>query len=412
MSKSLSLRKNFAWAFFGNVVSAFCMWLLLILLAKTASVEMVGDFGVAQAVGLPISMLLGLRLQVVQITDAKDEFDFSHYYALCLITSIATAVVIAIVGFSAYEFNTALIITALGLGYSIITFREIFLAVLQKYERMDLLAGSRVFQGLFSLLLFGCFFWFTKNLAFAVFGLVIARVIVLLFYDFPVSRKLLRKNGYTATIRPQWHWNIIWRLFKTAASLGLVAWFGVLFTSVPRLIMDKFSGREEVGYFVAMSSLLVVGNMMLCALGQSVMPRLAKYYVETRRAYKLLLAKLTAVAFMIGVSGIVISILFGKKILTLLFTPDYAQHSQVFLVIMIAGAILLLFSCMNIGLTVARKFAVQVPIYAICAVACGLAAFVLIPRYGMIGAAWSILICYLVGTIGCLIFIILAFRES
>ena len=28
----------------------------------------------------------------------------------------------------------------------------------------------------------------------------------------------------------------------------------MLFTSVPRLVMDKFSGREEVGYFVAMSS--------------------------------------------------------------------------------------------------------------------------------------------------------------
>jgi O-antigen/teichoic acid export membrane protein len=412
MYHPLSLRKNFVWAFVGNAVSAFCMWLLLVVLTKLASVETVGIFAIAQAVGLPISMLLSLKLQVAQVTDARDEFDFGHYYALRIITSIMTVVIIAVVGFSIYEFTTALIITALGFGYSIIAFRETFLAVLQKYERMDLMAGSRIFQGLFSSLLFGLFFWFTRNLVFAIAGLIIARIVVLIFYDMPASRKLLQKNGYSKLIVPHWHFREIWTLIKTTAPLGLVAWLGSLFTSVPRLVMDKFIGRAEVGYFAAMSSLLAVGYMLMMALGQSAMPRLAKYYVENRQGYKLLLTKLTTVALVIGVTGVVVSILFGKQILTLMFTLEYAKHHGVFIQIMIAGSILLLFSCMSAGLTAARKFAVQLPIYAVTALVCMISAFLLIPTYGISGAAWSLLICYIAGFSQCLFFVILAVRKK
>jgi len=406
----LSLKKNFIWAFAGNAVSAFCMWLILILLTKWAAVETVGVFGVAQAIGLPISMLLSLKLQVAQVTDARDEFDFGHYYALRVITSAMAVLITAIVGFAIYEFDTAIIIAVLGLGYAIMSFREVFLAVMQKSERMDLMAVSRVFQGLFSLLLFGCFFWFTKNIVFAILGLVIARIIVLLFYDVPVSRRLLHKNGYSKPIVPQWHSNIIWKLAKTTAPLGLVAWLGTLFTSLPRLFLDKFSGRENVGYFVAMSSLLVAGTMIIAALTQAASPRLAKYYAENIKAYKVLLLKLTIVGIGLGFTGIITSVFFGRQILTLLFTPEYAKHNNVFVLLVVAGLLLMLFSFMTVGLTAARKFSVQVPLYAICAIVCCVSSLFFIPKWGMTGAAASLIVCYLTGLTSCLCYVKKAIR--
>lgn len=397
----MTLKKNFMWAFIGNAISAFCMWLLLILLTKMDTVETVGSFGIAQAVGLPISMLLSLKLRVAQVTDARDEFDFGHYYALRIITSALAVLITAIVGFSVYEFDTAMIIVTLGLSYSIMTFREVFLAVLQKYERMDLIAVSGFFQGLFSLLLFGCFLWFTKNIVFAILGLIIARIIVLLSYDVPFSRRLLHKNGYSKSIVPQWHLNMIWKLVKTIAPLGLVALLGTLFTSLPRLFLDKFSGREDVGYFVAMSSLLVAGTLIVAALTRSVSPRLAKYYAENIKAYKSLLLKLILIGIVLGVTGIIIAVSAGKLILTILFKPEYAEHSNVFVIIVMAGLLLILFSFMNVGLTAARKFAIQVPIYATCAIACCLCSLCLIPKFGMKGAAISLIVCYTIGLTGC-----------
>lgn len=39
MYQPLSFRKNFVWAFVGNAVSAFCMWLLLLVVAKAGLID-------------------------------------------------------------------------------------------------------------------------------------------------------------------------------------------------------------------------------------------------------------------------------------------------------------------------------------------------------------------------------------
>jgi O-antigen/teichoic acid export membrane protein len=84
----------------------------------------------------------------------------------------------------------------------------------------------------------------------------------------------------------------------------------------------------------------------------------------------------------------------------------------VFVQLTIAGAALFLFSAMNVALTTARRFAIQVPVYAFSAVVCGASAFLLIPHYGMLGAAWSLLICFFTGFVGCLFFWIRAIGRN
>lgn len=406
MHKPLSLKENFTWVLVGNILSSFCMWLLLVILTKLGTVETVGVFAVAQAIALPINMFFGLRLQVVQVTDAKNDYQFGHYYALRIVTMVMAVIVTAIVGFLYYPKAVAIVILLLAVNYAIVSSREIFLSFMQKCERMDKTAISAMLQGLLSLLLFGAIFWLSKNLVLSVVALIAARLIVFYVYDRPIVRKLLHTTNQfdIISIKPLWSIKDMWRLTKLTASLGIIGWMCQLFNSIPRLILDKYAGVREVGYFAAISSLLVAGTTIAAAAGQAVNPRLAKYYVEDRRSYKRLFSKFLAVSFMLGIAGIFISILFGRVILTLVFKADYAEYNNIFVRLTIAGAILFLFSAMNVALTTARKFAIQIPIYIFSVVVCGVAAFLLIPHYGMMGAAWSLLVCYFTGFVGCLFF--------
>jgi O-antigen/teichoic acid export membrane protein len=390
------------------------MWLLLVILTKSGTVETVGVFAVAQAISLPINMLFGLRLQVAQITDARNDYQFGHYYALRIITMIMAVIVTAIIGFLYYPKAVAIVTLLLAVNYALVSAREIFLSFMQKCERMDKTSISAMLQGLLSLLLFGVTFWLSKNLALSVVGLIAARLIVFYVYDMPVVRKLLHTTNQfdIISIKPLWNIKDMWRLTKLTASLGIVGWMSQLFNSIPRLILDKYAGVKEVGYFAAISSLLVAGGMIATAVGQAVCPRLAKYYVEDRRFYKRLFSKFLAVSFMLGIAGIFISILFGRAILTLVFKADYAEYNNIFVQLTIAGAVLFLFSAMNVALTTARKFAIQIPIYAFSVVVCGIAAFLLIPHYGMMGATWSLLICYFTGFAGCLFFWIRTVKKN
>lgn len=411
--KHPSLKINFLWAFFGNAVSAFCLWLLLVVLTKTASVEVMGLFGLAQAVALPVSMLFSLKLQLANVTDARHEYTNGHYIAIKIITSVLTVITIGLIGVVFYPLKTAAVIFVLGVGYAINEVREYFLSIMQKYERMDLMSLSRIGQGLLSLALFGGVFWLTKSLVAAIFGIIATRLILLFCYDIPTSAKLAVEHlgGASAGFRPLWERAMLWRLVRLTAPLGLVAWLGTLFTSIPRIVMDEVSGRDSVGYFTAMSSLLVVGTMITSAMGQTTNPRMAKYFIEDRTAFSLLFLKLLGISAVLGASAIVLAVLFGKPILTFLFTADYAQHNNVFILVTFAGCILFVFHAINSALTSTRQFAVQLPIYAAAAAVCGGCSLLLIPRYDMIGAAWSLIICYVVGSLVCLVFIIKALER-
>ena len=127
-------------------------------------------------------------------------------------------------------------------------------------------------------------------------------------YDIPVVKKL---SGFDNREKFSLNsWRTLWRLAKVAAPLGLVGAFQILFASMPRLFLDKTHGKESVGYFAAITSLLVLGTMVIGALSQVVSPRLAKYYCEDRSAYKLLIGKLLLLGIGFGIIGIVVSLLF------------------------------------------------------------------------------------------------------
>jgi O-antigen/teichoic acid export membrane protein len=399
--KKLSLKKNFAWAFVGNSLSALCMWLLLVLLTKLGTAEIVGFYAVSQAICLPINRLFSLQLPIVQVTDARNDYLFGHYYTLRVTTSILAVFVSVTIGLWFYTDEVVYIIL-MSIGYAVISVRDTFLAVMQKSERMDRVALSRISQGLLSVILFSILFWNSRNLAVAILGLIMARILVGLGYDVPVTKRLLllsktsnSSSGFNLLLDRKKLWN----LTRIGVPLGMVSWFGVLFTSIPRLVLDKNYTKEQVGYFAAISSLLVVGTMTLAALSQSVSPRLARYYLDNLPAYKRLVGKLIIIALVLGCMAILVSVFLGEHILKFLFKPDYAQHNNIFIWVTVSGAVLFVFTFLNTALNAARQFKIQVPIYGLAALICGLSSLILIPSHGMKGAVWSIMLCYIFGVL-------------
>jgi O-antigen/teichoic acid export membrane protein len=403
------------WAFAGNVTFAASRGLILVVLTKLAPVELVGIYGVAQAISVPISRLLSLQLGLVQITDARNDYRFGHYYTVKLITGVLAVIGSAIVGFLFYSGQTALVVTFLSIGYAIVEMRKVFLAVMQKFEHMNKVALSNFLEGVLSTIIFAVTLWLTQSLVLGICGLICARLIVVCSYDRRRAQEFLNSSiahGKADSVRIVLSKRPLWNITKTAIPLGLVGWLGSLFTSVPRLVLDKDSGKETVGYFAAMSSLLIAATMVMSALNQAVTPRLAKYYCNNVTAYTRLLAKLVAIGAILGILGIVVTSLLGEYVLAILFRPDYAEYKQVFTWIAVAGAVLFVFTFMNCGLNAARKFKIQVPIYGSAALICCVSSVVLIPPYGMAGASWSIIACYIFGTVSSGVFVIKAITEK
>ena len=120
---------------------------------------------------------------------------------------------------------------------------------------------------------------------------------------------------------------------------------------------------------------------------------LAKHYGNANlRAFKLLVAKLLGVGAVLGLGGVAVSVFFGKILLTLLYRPEYAEHTNVLVVMMIGGALSFISSLTGSAVTATRCFTQQIPLLATAVLGTAVASKFLIPSHGLLGAALAVTI--------------------
>src|SRR5690606_3127389 len=126
-------------------------------------------------------------------------------------------------------------------------------------------------------------------------------------------------------------------------------------------------------------------------------PRLARHYAGGHApAYKELLARLLLVGLGLGVGGILVSVLAGRLLLSLIYTVEYASYTGLLTLIMIAALVQYTASFLGYGMTALRSFRLQL-VYAVAgAIFVTIAGFMLIPRFGLTGAAWAVAVGFAV----------------
>ncbi len=168
-------------------------------------------------------------------------------------------------------------------------------------------------------------------------------------------------------------------------------------TNIPRYFIERYLGERELGVFAAIAYLMVAGNMVVSALGQSASPRLAKYYAaENSTAFRTLLLKLVGIGALLGGAAVLVALVAGREILTLLYQPEYAKQADLFVWLMVAAGIGYVSSFLGHGMTAARYFRIQMPLFALVTTISATACFWLIPSSGLLGAATSLIVAAIV----------------
>ena len=411
LSRPLSLRDNFSWTLAGNVVYAACQWLTLVVLAKTGTPEMVGQFALALAIVTPVIVLTSLQLRVLQSTDASRDFVFGNYLAVRLVTAVVTVgVVAAIVGWNAYALEMALLALAVALTRSLDSVSDVFYGLLQQRERMDRIAVSLMLHGILQLAVFGPIVFATGSVLLAVLGMACVSLLVLLFYDVPKARQLA---GPDSSLHPRWSLPAFRKIAWLGLPIGLVTAVNSLTGNVPRYFIAESLGERDLGIFAAMFYLTVAGSTVMGAIGSPASPRLANLFAAgDYAAYRQLLVKLVAIAVATGIGGLLVALVAGRQILTVLYRPEYAGHLPTFLWLMAATAPMYVASVLGVGVNAMRRFHAQVPLPVLnLALTFGLAAF-LIPRSGLDGAGQVVFLSSVLSMFTTFVVLALCLRSS
>ena len=394
----LSLRSNFAWVLTGNVMFAACQWGMIVALAKLGNSFIVGQFALGLAIATPVLMFTNLHLRAMQATDAKRFCHFTEYRRLRMATTVAAMFVIAgVAWFGDHQRGTVMIILAVAAAKGIEALSDIYYGLFQLNDRLDQISKSMMLRGGLSVLALGAGLYFTRDLFWGCVGIVLVSLATLLFFDFRRGRGFITPppafgpDSETGQLRRQW--NLMWM----ALPLGIVTTLASINLNMPRYFIHAWMGDYQLGIFSALAYATVAITLVSDSMGHCAIPRLSRLYVDKQfPEYRSFLLKLLALSGALGLSGLVVAQLMGTRLLTIVYGLEYAAHSQVFTVLMLATAIHCVASVFTTGIMSARRFRVQVPLYALMVGSNALACAVWVPVAGLAGGAMAMVVAAVV----------------
>ena len=384
-----SLSRNFAWALAANVGHALAQWGMLVTLAKFGSASMVGEYALAIAITTPVILFANLQLREVQATDSGSDRTFADYLGLRTITTGIAVVAIVLYAFAgASSAHLAATIALVGIAKCVESLCDVFHGLYQRYERMDSVTRSLLVKGVLALGAWCLGLSLTGAVLGGVAGVLVAALITLAFVD----RRSALQIEPGRRILPRYERAKLGALFRAVWPLGASTCLLSITTNIPRYFIGASHGAAALGIFAGMAYLMTAGTMLMMALSQSASPRLARLLAagEHEAAAHLLRSQL-ALAGLLGASGVVGAALFGRPLLALIYTPEFATETRAFVWVMVAAGVGYLNTVFAYSLTAAREMRVQLTIEVSAAVVTLAGSALLVPIYGLEGAGGAVL---------------------
>lgn len=398
-----SLKKNVFFALSGSVALNAARFAVVVLLAKLGTAEVVGQYTYANALAAPAILFICFQLRASLVADAENKIALGNYQVLQGISiGLATLALVGVLLWRAPHEPTLGflgIIAGVWVSKMALHYAELYQGIFQKQERLEHWTWSNGFRaaamiGPYALSL-ATTWWLTggkMGVASAGAAAAVAAGVqgvlwlgIFWFYD---RRLALKTTGLSRA----WDWGQVRALFIRAIPLSLILLLINLCDSVPRwIIEDQPDGKQQLGFFGALAYLTAIGQLFIAQVGLAASNRLAQYYRTNLRAFTKLAFKLVGLAGAIGGAIYAVAWLAGPWLLTVFYTPEYAQYHREFMIIVLSQCLIMLGSIFGFIITQMERFWIQVGAQALVLSVTTATALVLIPRDPVAGGVWSTL---------------------
>lgn len=368
MTRRLTLN-NYHWALLANLTQAFFSWVLLFIIIRLGNKQDVGVFSYLQAILLPLQLFFTLKLRTIQCSDVNFISSDLEYHRVRRVSTFCFFMVsVAVLLFSGISGGLLYSGLALVFSYAVYILRESYISILQRESKNNRFFFLNASSGLFSVPVFLFLYLVTESLLFSLIGLAAGRFVSYIFVEGRVF--LLRApDASNALAGNAVRVGSVKRIVASAWPLGVAALLGSLFTSIPKVVIESQLGLESLADYSAVISLLVVYNLLISSFVQSALPNLAREYLVDRlkfnRKIRLAFSRIFLITAIIGF----FAYLFGESFLALLFGEDYRRLNKEFILVVMSGASLSVFSIANLMLSSQRTYFMQLPVYL---VTCGI----------------------------------------
>lgn len=408
-TKKLTLRKNFSWVLSGRILQACSQLLLVMLIAKLTSPEILGLYGMAMAITTPVFGLFNIDLSFLLATEVKGGYTITTYLRVRFLSSIvATFVCTVFMFFSNFTMDQRIIVCLIAVIKAIEGQSDIVFGVFQNKERMDFMGKSMFLSGFLSIITIGSLLLLTKSLPIALAGMACSYTLKYYLYDHIRGKVFWQQEKKSTIIKDA---DNILRLLKLASPLGILIMMKSLTMSIPCFFIEYSMGTESVGFFTAMATFLKVGQNITAPLVQAVSPRMAQHYWNNIKQFIRFQIKLIFVGLGLGLGLVLICWILGEIIIQLIYSKEYLQNKNLLLILMAGGIALNIRAFLRTGFMVIRLVRIQLILFTIHLLTLSIACYFLIPLNGINGGGWALTISSWLNTTMVMIILVQQIRK-
>jgi O-antigen/teichoic acid export membrane protein len=377
----------------GSAAAALLQWIFLSLLSRKGGAVLTGQYSLAQSYIIPASYFAWLSLRQALIVQREPDYDYHDYLFLRIvvpfISYLVLFLVISVEGLTA-EFLS--LTAAVFLLKYVEGFFDLNFGCFQASGQTATIVNSSALRFVLSLPAFFIVLVLTNNAPAAigtVGSLWLAIFLIIEYRRNPLLKQvahplvttdadILKKRG---------------QLFLINFPLGVSGLIMSLGASIPRIVLDRYLGAAELGYFAAAGHFIVVGSLLTAAVGQALLPELTSdiEHNDKRRFWRHLLAASVMLAVACA-CAVPIAWWYGDFVLSVIYGSSFAAHNDLLVGAAIAAAPIFVASVFAFGMTAAKLFSDVAKTYGInLCVTLGLCLW-LVPSFGAQGAFAAIAI--------------------
>lgn len=389
-----SVLRGFRSIVVGRLFAAFSMWMALLILAKLSDPRTVGIYALAQAFCVPVAEVAKAGLREIYTSDTTDRYRFGDYFGFRIIAILAALAVMIAFGLT----QGSGVVLAVVVLYALIRCAElasdIFYALFQARERMELIGRSLCWLGPTSMLFLLIGYVLSGSLVVAVLGQLAASLAVLALYDIRMARGLADFSR-GSDFAPRFAASALRQIGRHALPLAIATLLVMVTVYLPRLVVEDTLDLSALGFFSAITALAMAPNRLVNSLGVAVGVRLARQHAAgDAAAFLRLLLGMVATVAAIGGLGVAIVALYGDAILSVVYTADYGQHAELLVWATAAAVLRSVADVLKFGMIASRRFWTMCLQYGSVALVAAVASFLLIPRHGLTGAGIALVVIF------------------
>jgi len=384
-----SLARNTVYSAVSSASSVFLI-ILVIVAARVLGDKAFGEFSFALALASIFEMFIDLGLNTLSARNVSRDRRLADIYLpnilgwKLILSGVVMALLVLTIKLMHQTREAELAAYIMGAAVVIRSFKSTSFAFFQAFERFDLILLTTYIER-FSGLIFGlAALLLTRSLIAFVSVFALIRIPdILITYRF-IHRAI-------TPVRIRFEPKVIRKLQSAAVPFALSSIVLVAYLYVGTVILSVMRPPAEVGWYNAGYKIyegLTTLPFLICAV---LLPRLSLLFVLDRRRYGALCRRALRYLFVGSIPVVIGIFVLAPRVIGLLYGAEYAPAVPVLRLLLAAALFMFANWVLNTILIAADLERPALRIWAVGLVVMSASNLVLIPRLGMIGAAYSVI---------------------